>query len=406
MNLTHWPLRPIPKCAKFLSGGTPKKSRADYWEGDIPWVSSGEMTEERIHDTALHISEEGARAGSRLVPENTVLAVVRGMSLAKEFRVSITKREVAFNQDLKALASVDDVDPEFLYYSLLAHREHIRDLATEASHGTKRLQTDVLSAFEIAIPNAHDVQHRVVDFLSAYDSLIENNRRRIVLLEEAARQLYREWFVRLRFPGHEHSPVTKEVPEGWQRIYLGDVVDTQYGYTETAADEPVGPRFLRGTDITQTPYIDWSTVPFCPISEILQRKYLLRVGDIVIIRMADPGKVAIIERDIDAVFASYLIRLLPMDARMTPYYLFYTLSDEGYQGFISGVSTGATRKTASAPLLVDCYLLLPPQGLLRMFEEFVRPLRRQITTLLIQNEKLRASRDLLLPLLMSGEIAV
>ena len=249
-------------------------------------------------------------------------------------------------------------------------------------------------------------QEKVADILSAYDDLIENNRRRMTLLEEAARQLYREWFVRLRFPGHDHTRITTGVPEGWERIYLGDAVDTQYGFTETATNEPVGPKFLRGTDINKTPFIDWSRVPYCPIDEILQRKYQLRVGDIVIIRMADPGKVAIVERDIDAVFASYLIRLRPTDTRLTPYYLFYCLSDDGYQGFISGVSTGSTRKTASAPLLVDFHMILPAATLLRTFEDSVRPLRQQITTLLIHNEKLRAARDLLLPRLMSGEIAV
>jgi type I restriction enzyme S subunit len=242
--------------------------------------------------------------------------------------------------------------------------------------------------------------------LAAYDQLIENNRRRMALLEQAARELYREWFVRLRFPGHEHTPITNGIPGGWENIYLGDAVDTQYGYTETATSEPVGPKFLRGTDINKAAFIDWSTVPYCPIDEILHRKYRLRVGDIVIIRMADPGKVAIIERDIDAVFASYLIRMVPSDERLTPYYLFYVLSSDAYQGFVSGVSTGSTRKTASAPLLSDFYLLLPPQTLLRTFEDFIRPLRQQITGLLRQNEKLRAARDLLLPRLMSGEIAV
>ncbi|MGH2396253.1 MAG: restriction endonuclease subunit S [bacterium] len=264
---------------------------------------------------------------------------------------------------------------------------------------------NVLHELKVRCPDTES-QQRIVDILSAYDDLIENNRRRMALLEEAARHLYREWFVRLRFPGHEHTPITNGVPEGWERIYLGDAVDTQYGFTETATEEPVGPKFLRGTDINKTPFIDWSTVPYCPIDEILQRKYQLRVGDIVIIRMADPGKVAIVERDIDAVFASYLIRLLPTDPRLTPYYLYYCLSDDEYQGFISGVSTGSTRKTASAPLLADFHMILPPETLLRTFEGSVRPLRQQITTLLIQNEKLRAARDLLLPRLMSGQLIV
>ena len=111
MSGKRWPLRPLGDCAKFLSGGTPSKARDEFWDGDIPWISSGEMTQTRIHDTPLRITADAAEDGSRLVPANTVLAVVRGMSLAKEFRVAITKREVAFNQDLKAFACKPDVDP-------------------------------------------------------------------------------------------------------------------------------------------------------------------------------------------------------------------------------------------------------------------------------------------------------
>lgn len=267
------------------------------------------------------------------------------------------------------------------------------------------LSQEKLVSIEFSVPSV-DEQRRIADVLSAYDGLIENNRRRMALLEDAARQIYREWFVRLRFPGHEHTQIAGGVPAGWERIHLGDFVETQYGYTETATMEPIGPKFLRGTDINKTAYIDWSTVPYCPIDETVQRKYRLRVGDIVVIRMADPGKVAIVERDIEAVFASYLIRLVPTDQRLTAYYLFYVLSDEAYQGFVRGVSTGATRKTASAPLLVDFHIILPPSSLLRAFEDSIRPLRQQITVLLIQDEKLRAARDLLLPRLMSGELAV
>lgn len=267
------------------------------------------------------------------------------------------------------------------------------------------LNQQILANLDVPAP-PFATQQKIAALLSAYDELIENNRRRIALLDNLAEDIYREWFVRLRFPGHEHTPITKGVPEGWEKIYLGDVVETQYGYTETASDEPIGPKFLRGTDINKMPFIDWSTVPYCPIDEIQQRKYQLRVGDILIIRMADPGKVAIVEREIEAVFASYLIRLVPIDARLTPYYLFYCLSDDKYQDFIAGVSTGATRKTASAPLLVDFHLLLPTEPLIRAFEDAVRPLRQQITILLVQNEKLRAARNLLLPRLMNGEISV
>lgn len=293
------------------------------------------------------------------------------------------------------------IDIQYAYY-LLANLP-LATLNTDAAvPGLNR--TRALS-IEVRIPLITQ-QKELVSILSAYDDLIENNQRRITLLEESARLLYQEWFVRLRFPGYEHVRVVDGVPVGWEKIYLGDVCDTQYGYTETATKEPIGPKFLRGMDINKTNFIDWSTVPYCPIDEILQKKYQLHVGDIVIIRMADPGKVAIIESAINAVFASYLIRLRLTDPRLTSYYLFYVLSGDAYQGFVSGVSTGSTRKTASAPLLVDFHLLLPQQRLIRMFEDSVTPFRQQINTLLIQNQKLRTARDILLPKLMNGEIAV
>jgi type I restriction enzyme, S subunit len=147
-----WERRPLGGCATFLSGGTPSKSRAEFWEGEIPWVSSGEMAETRLYDTPLHVTEDAVQAGSRLVPANKILMVVRGMSLAKEFRLAMTARPMAFNQDLKALTCEPGVDEEFLFYALLMQRDHIRELATEASHGTKKLDTPVLAGLPILVP--------------------------------------------------------------------------------------------------------------------------------------------------------------------------------------------------------------------------------------------------------------
>ena len=112
--MSAWPVVALGSKVRFLSGGTPRKDEAKYWNGDIPWVGSAEMAQRRISDTELRVTEEGAREGSKLVPANTVLVVVRGMSLAKEFRVAITERELTFNQDLKALEPGDDLDSLFV----------------------------------------------------------------------------------------------------------------------------------------------------------------------------------------------------------------------------------------------------------------------------------------------------
>ena len=175
-----WDRRPLNRCAKFLSGGTPSKARSDYWEGDIPWVSSGELTSLRLHRTALNITAEGAEAGSRLVPTGTMLAVVRGMSLAKEFRIGLTTREMAFNQDLKAIVNGPDVDGLVLFYALDAQREQIRDKASDSSHGTKKLDSAVLEQLTILVP-PKPLQRHFRDDVSTmhaqWDCLDEQNYR-------------------------------------------------------------------------------------------------------------------------------------------------------------------------------------------------------------------------------------
>lgn len=129
--MTRWDTVPLDTKVSFLSGGTPRKSEERYWGGTIPWVSSGEMTKSRIGDTEHRVTDEGAENGTKLVPAHTVMVVVRGMSLAKEFRISISTREVTFNQDVKAIVPSKDIDPWFLFYYLKSQRHQIRESATE-----------------------------------------------------------------------------------------------------------------------------------------------------------------------------------------------------------------------------------------------------------------------------------
>src|SRR5690625_4201006 len=94
-------LRPLGDCGKWLSGGTPSRSNMDFWGGEIPWISSKSLDRFYVQNSDLRVTEAGAANGTQLVPADTVLFVVRGMSLANEFRVGITQRPVTFNQDLK-----------------------------------------------------------------------------------------------------------------------------------------------------------------------------------------------------------------------------------------------------------------------------------------------------------------
>lgn len=305
----------------------------------------------------------------------------------------------------------ENVHPRFLTY--LLRSPHYREVIIGASGGAAitNISQSVLGSIEISLPPL-DTQRKIAAVLSAYDDLIESNTRRIQILEEMAQAIYRQWFVEFQYPGHEAVPLVDsgtelgEIPQGWEVTKLSELVETQYGYTESAKEEPIGPKFVRGKDINKTSFIDWTDVPYCPIDDEKYEKYKLSVGDVVIIRMADPGKVGIIETNIDAVFASYLIRLKIVSDLLSPYFLFYTLIADHYQGYITGASTGTTRKSASAPVITDYKMVIPITKVRNEFETTISRLRRLVNTLLEKNANLRATRDLLLPRLVSGAVDV
>lgn len=158
-------------------------------------------------------------------------------------------------------------DLHFVKYSLDLMRH--RFLAVSRGATQDNLSLDKLLSFPISAPCV-DHQPRIGAILSAYDDLMDNNRRRIGILEEMARALYREWFVHFRYPGHEKlrrvDSTLGPIPQGWEVKKLAEFVGTKYGYTESTNAEPAGPKYLRGMDINKTSYIDWSEVPYCPIT--------------------------------------------------------------------------------------------------------------------------------------------
>ena len=293
-------------------------------------------------------------------------------------------------------------NPKFVYYFM----RNLDVNAFNVGAANPTLNRNHIHDLPVRIPDP-DIQNRIADMLSGYDDLIENNRRRMELLESAARHLYREWFVRLRFPGREHTRIINGVPKGWERKTLAQLCESiDYGYTASAEQEEVGPKFLRITDVVPA-FIDWSSVPYCQIEDDKLSKFRLKEGDIVIARTGATVGYAkrLHKRHPDAVFASYLVRLRlkqEMDSLIAGVFV----ESEDYKAYVQSRVGGAAQPNANAKVLAGAEILVPSGTLQRAFHEFVEPLIDQRELLQFQNEKLRAARDLLLPQLMSGEIPV
>lgn len=249
-------------------------------------------------------------------------------------------------------------------------------------------------------------QDRIVEVISAYDDLIENNRRRIQLLEEAARLLYKEWFVHLRFPGHEHVKITEGVPEGWERKKISEVCETFGGGTPSTKiseywDGDI--TWVVPSDITKNN----SLVLLDSERKITQRGLrkssakLVPPDTILMTSRASVGFFALI--DIEVCTNQGFINIVPHESELRMYLLFNLLSRVNE---IRSNAKGTTYPEISKGRFRDMDILVPSRTLLMQFETVAYEIIRQVRCLMRSNAHLEKARDLLLPRLMNGEVAV
>lgn len=314
--------------------------------------------------------------------------------------------KMMYQKALHRIRPFETMNEVYLYYNL-SHRAksgHFEGLFTGST--IKHLPKEKLALVEVDVPDL-PTQERIAAILSAYDDLIENNRRRIALLEQAARLLYREWFVHFRFPGHETAKFVDGLPEGWEIKTLTELAEhVDYGFTASANHEVDGPRFLRITDIAGG-NINWSSVPRCAASEKETAKYLLTEGDVVVARTgATTGWARRIGKTEEAaIFASYLVRFR-FNERLDSTVAGVFMQSETYKSQIKGKLGGAAQPNASAKVLGNVDIVVPTEKIQDGFKQQALASFQQIDCLMHTNIKLTRARDLLLPRLMDGRLPV
>lgn len=169
----------------WMSGGTPSRARSDYWSGSISWASPKDMKVDVLNETIETITEEGAKNGTRLVPKDSIFIVIRGMILAHTFPVAMAGKKMAFNQDMKALVASQNFNDKFIFHWLLHKANDLLGMASESSHGTKRLPTEIL--FQVLVPHLTlEKQIEVADLLESSDDLrkqLEQHNRNLETLK-------------------------------------------------------------------------------------------------------------------------------------------------------------------------------------------------------------------------------
>lgn len=288
-------------------------------------------------------------------------------------------------------------------YSLLWHDNKQAIISKGVGSTVAHLRVPECENIEIKVPDL-DVQHRIADILSAYDDLIENNQKQIKLLEEAAQRLYKEWFVDLRFPGHENTKIVDGVPEGWSKSTVSEASailrrGISPKYNEKARGIVINQKCIRQTIVS---YDEARTQ---------EKKYPAELemmeSDIVICSTGAGtlGRVGqIFEAKGNATLDSH-VTLIRANERVGQQYLFWSLKMQ--QDYLMSAGKGSTNQLElSRETIGNCEIIVPERKMAGQAEKNFAAIHDKMKECSMQIARLREARDLLLPKLMSGEVEV
>ena len=385
---------------KIVGGGTPSKAIDSYWNGEVYWCSVKDMTEESkyLYSTEDTITFEGLKnSSSNLIKRGTVVTATR-MGLGRAF---ISGVDMAINQDLKALYPNEKIDNIFLLYTILFNKDVIEALGSGAT--VKGIKLETLKSIKFLLPPL-ETQRKIAKILSNYDDLIENNLKRIKLLEEMAQQTYEEWFVRMRFPGHESATINPEtgLPEGWEKVKLGEVCNFSQGlqvpiekqFTQFS-NELI--RFIRIVDVTQ------NTNDIRYIESPKSLNQFVHFKDVFMVRYGAPQVVT----NYHGIIANNFFRININDEnKLKRKFLFSFLNRNEIKENLLAMSVSATMPAISFKSFSTLDIILPEIEVQAKFHKYVDTTYDLILNLQNQNQRLREARDILLPRLMMGMVEV
>ena len=339
-----WAWAKLGELGHWAGGGTPTTRVAAYWKnGTIPWISAKDMKADYLGASQDFISEEGREAARlTLLPPGTVLMVVRGMILARRFPVAVITAPATINQDLRALVPSPIVEPRFLLRALQLISRDVVHATGESTHGTRRLESDTLKAWPIAIPPLAE-QRRIVFAVERILEKVSSARERLermpvtlkrfrqaVLSAACSGRLTADW--RAWHYGKSAAPVD-ELPPFWRRAKLGEVIDgLKYGTSKKSDYASKGVPVLGIPNIGEGK-VTHNDIKYAELEPSELEQLRLRPGDVLMIRSNGSvsllGKSALVsERENNCAYAGYLIRIRPKMSEIYPSYLNSALASE------------------------------------------------------------------------------
>ncbi|WP_107804281.1 restriction endonuclease subunit S [Nitrosomonas oligotropha] len=382
--------------------------RTDFLEAGVPFISANNLDNGVVISEGMRFISEQQHSTLKKghLEKNDVLVVTRGNGIGNVARVDEKWQGANINAQL-VLLRADDIKISKKYLFLYTRSKYFFDLVKLFSSGTAQPQLPIgaLKKIPVSYPENIDDQLKIVRIVSAYDDLIENNKRRIELLEDSARQLYKEWFMRFRFPGHEHVKIIDGVPEGWESCPASDALH-------------INPRVSveKGKEIVCVPMASLSESQMTVDKSAFEQRtnhtsVKFMRGDTLFARITpclENGKTAFVYFLEEGEIACGSTEFVVLRGKKVSNQFTYLLArEESFRGNAIKSMIGSSGRQRVQPSCFDKYIVpIAPDYIQEQFDSMVSSAFEQIAVLAKQNEQLARARDLLLPKLMGGEIAV
>jgi len=409
--VTGWREVRIGDLGRVVTGRTPPSSQPELFGDAYPFITPTDIDgQERRVATARFISKAGRALMERLiVPAKTVAYVC----IASVGKVCMVDRPSVTNQQINSVV-VDQAqhDASFVFYALRDATPRIKAMVSGAA--TPIINKSAFSEMQLRLPSL-PVQRRIGSILAAYDDLIENNTRRIAILEEMARRIYEEWFVRFRFPGHEGVRMVESelglVPQAWHQVTLADVCESieDGDWIETKDQGGDDYRLLQISNVGVNRFVETGNLRFIS-QETFKRLRCREIlpGQLLIARMPTPiGRAWLVTPKAWKMVTAVDVAIATAETSKTsPEFLLHFLNSNATLASFATQASGTTRLRITRRQIAAMPLLAPPAALAQQFAKFIRPMNELAAVHSKRNDVLRTTRDLLLPKLISGELDV
>lgn len=392
----------ISELGKIARGKSKHRPRNDkiLYSGEYPFIQTGDVKKANLYiDKHSNTYNEVGLKQSKLWDKGT-LCITIAANIAD---TAILKYSACFPDSIIGFQAYEDSsDVRYIKYYFDIYKKHMESISMGATQNN--LSVAKLESITFKVHKLEE-QTKIADVLSTYDTLIENNNRRIQILEQTAEELYKEWFVRMRFPGYENTKFDKGIPEGWEVQKLSGLIRVTDGTHDTPKEVTDGVPLVTGRNIING-QIDFNTT--YNISKEDHKKINVRSSiekyDVLYSNIGTIGQMAIVHND-----NKYSVKNLII-LKTSQYdcyeYIYLHFKNEACQRHFDSIASGASQKFISLTEMRNYKILIPKKETLEQFKIYVSNLFNQIVLLSNQNQNLIKQRDLLLPRLMNGTIIV